>query len=255
MTKIQFCSDLHLEFDHTIIIPNAGADVLVLAGDICMAKYIEDDIDFFEQVSKDFKDIIYVMGNHEHYRYLYNDVVSDVKKALEAYPNIHVLNNESIVINGVKFIGSTLWTDMNKGDPMTLYNIRHMMSDYQIIKYRDNLGNYYTLRPENTYAAHQEAVHFIEEELNIDDMPVVVVTHHSPSLLSIHSKYKDEKIMNGGYSSDLSHMFNSNLKLWIHGHTHHPFDYMVMDTRVVCNPHGYPNEHDVNFNPEWVVDI
>lgn len=253
--KIQPASDLHLEFDHTVTIPNAGADVLVLAGDICMARYMENVDDFFKTVSNEFKDVIYVMGNHEHYRCLYNSVVDMAKQALAKYPNIRVLANDSVVIDGVKFIGSTLWTDMNKGDPVTLYSIRHMMSDYQIINYRDERGNFYTLRPENTYAAHREAVAYIEQEINIDDMPVVVVSHHAPSPLSIHPKYKTEQVMNGGYSSDLSHILKPNVKLWIHGHTHSPFDYTVMDTRIVCNPHGYPNEYGMNFKPGWVIDI
>lgn len=256
--KIQAASDLHLEFDHTVSVPNVGSDVLILAGDICMAKYIDldDPANFFKTVSKDFKDVIYVLGNHEHYRSLFNDTVNDCKQLLSSYPNIHVLNNESIIIDNVKFIGTTLWTDMNKGDPMTLYNIRHMMSDYQVIKYRDEQGNYYALRPEVTYSEHRIAVDYIANTLAEDpDIPTVVVSHHAPSLQSIHPKYGNDVIMNGGYASELSNMFTDNLKLWVHGHTHTPFDYTIGETRVICNPHGYPNEQGTAFKPGWVVDI
>jgi len=69
----------------------------------------------------------------------------------------------------------------------------------------------------------------------------VVCGHHAPSTLSTHPRYKDERIMNGAYSSDLSEfiMDRPQIKLWTHGHTHEPFDYMLGDTRIVCNPRGY----------------
>ncbi|NDB62173.1 hypothetical protein EB001_27605, partial [bacterium] len=69
--KIQVVSDCHLEFGHDVHITNAGADVLVLAGDICIAKAFknkERNINnvgyyrFFDEVCANFKDVIYIMG-------------------------------------------------------------------------------------------------------------------------------------------------------------------------------------------------
>jgi Icc-related predicted phosphoesterase len=73
------------------------------------------------------------------------------------------------------------------------------------------------------------------------DKKIVVVGHHTPSYLSIHDNYKHDRLMNGGYHSDLSEfiMDRPQIKLWTHGHTHEPFDYVLGETRIVCNPRGY----------------
>jgi len=240
--KIQLISDIHLEFGHKISIDNAGADVLVLAGDICSARNINDYMWFFQDCASKFQHVVYIMGNHEHYKHTFNDTAKVIRECLAEHvpSNFHFLDNETVTIYGVKFIGATLWTDNNKGCIVTEEKLRFGMNDFRLIKYRDFVGDYFKFTPSMSFYEHRRTIAYIGTQ--IVDGPCVVVTHHLPSFKSISPKYASEHYMNGGYASNLEHMMNENVKLWLHGHTHEPCDYMVNDTRVVCNPHGYPGE-------------
>lgn len=254
--KIQLVSDIHLEFGQQVVIENAGADVLVLAGDICCVRHLElpkdefmplpaerkNAINFFKDCASKFKHVVYIMGNHEHYKA--HDFATNpnvIRAALADIENLHFLDDGVVFLDGVKFLGATLWTDNNKGCPLTENALQHGMNDFRLIKYCDEKGNYFKFTPACARMEHRKHVQFIHEETN---EPCVVVTHHAPSFKSIHPKYANDPYMNAGYASDLEHMMNDNIKLWVHGHTHTPFDYMVGNTRVVCNPHGYPGERN-----------
>lgn len=253
--KIQLVSDIHLEFGHEVNIDNAGADVLVLAGDICCARHLKvvDDftplpierknaINFFKDCASKFQNVIYIMGNHEHYKHTFNDTAKVIRECLAEHvpSNFHFLDNETITIYDVKFIGATLWTDNNKGCIVTEEKLRFGMNDFRLIKYRNDAGDYFKFTPSMSFYEHRMTLPYIGKQ--IVEGPCVVVTHHLPSFKSIHPKYADEHYMNGGYASNLEHMMNDNVKLWLHGHTHEPCDYMVNNTRVVCNSRGYPGE-------------
>lgn len=267
--KIQLVSDIHLEFGHTVRIENAGADVLVLAGDICCARSFKnkdqfgivpnpDNVSyrmFFDNVCDNFKSVVYVLGNHEHYKNVYNDSEDMLKEALADYDNLHILNNQYVKLYGVKFIGSTLWTNMNKNCPLTKIHLANYMNDFNIIKYRDNKENYFKFSPEIAYNENRTALNYIANQLAEEpDFPAVVVTHHAPSYQSVHTKYSDQHLMNGGYASDLEDMMTDNIKLWCHGHMHDSFDYMVNNTRVICNPLGYPGEKK-DPNTRLVIEV
>jgi Icc-related predicted phosphoesterase len=89
---------------------------------------------------------------------------------------------------------------------------------------------------------HADSLRYISDQLSrASDRRVVMVSHHAPSFRSIDPRYRAQREMNGGYASDLSNLIldNPKIKLWIHGHTHSPHDYMIGDTRVLCNPRGY----------------
>jgi Icc-related predicted phosphoesterase len=260
--KIQLVSDLHLEFNHTPAVENAGADVLVLAGDICMAAFLKTEDEFMplprearflRECAQKFAHVVYVMGNHEHYKHLFNDTASVIRETVAGLPNFHFLDNESVMIDGVKFIGATLWTDMNDNCPLTMDHLWRSMSDFHVIKYRDMLDSYFKFTPKTAYREHLISRMFIEGELD-GETPTVIVTHHAPSYQSIHEMYKTEHYMNGGYASDLEYMMAPNVKLWCHGHMHNNFDYEVFGTRVVCNPHGYPGERE-NPNTNFIVEV
>ena len=255
--KLQVLSDYHFEFGPTTKIRNVGADVLVLAGDITTIKSFytngfesEDNLDMFKYFSDSFRHIVYVLGNHEYYHSIYNDGVIELKHALSGISNIHILDNQKVNIDGVNFIGSTLWTNMNNNCPLTQNYLRNSMNDFRLIQYR--VGDGYTrFTPEMAYILHNKALDFINN--NIDNN-TVVVTHHGPSRKSIHEKYANDHYMNGGYCSDLELIFNDNIKYWIHGHVHNPFDYKVNNTRVICNPHGYRGE-GIIYNNDLILDI
>lgn len=281
--KIQIVSDLHLEFNPNVKIKNElGADVLVLAGDICVADHLRanppeihdsvkdlNDIminsfygrdakryrEFFNHVSNEYDTVLYIMGNHEHYRGRWNDTASHLRQALEPWNNIVFLDDAWINLKGIRFIGTTLWTDLNNFDPLTMLHVKDGMNDYRAITIHRE-GIYHKLRPIDTATAHTNALSLIKEGVSTWSGPVVVVGHHAPSWKSIHPIYKDQHMMNAAFVNNLDEYIidHPQIKLWIHGHVHNPWDYMIGDTRIVCNPHGYPNERSV-WDPNFVVEI
>jgi Icc-related predicted phosphoesterase len=265
--KIALASDLHLEFATISLENTENADVLILSGDICVEKYLlERDTyetrfndkssrihKFFEECCARFPAVIYIMGNHEHYNGDYSHTIGNIRSRLAYLSNLHVLDKQVLKIGDVTFIGGTLWTDMNKEDPKTLYGIRGYMNDYRIIQnsnrvahFKDEDGKTHTrtamFMPEDSVEDHKAMLKFIAEVVggNVNDK-FVVVGHHAPSKLSTKPRYEKDVMVNGAYSSDLSEFIldRTQIKLWTHGHTHDNFDYMVGDTRIVCNPRGY----------------
>jgi Icc-related predicted phosphoesterase len=163
---------------------------------------------------------------------------------MKNYSNIHFLDNEQVEIEGVTFVGGTLWTDMNRNDPTTLQLIEGMMNDFRII--RNSQRNYGRFAPLDAVVHHRETLEYIKSVVDSDTTKkYVVVGHHAPCALSISETYKNEYYMNGGYYSDLSEFIldRPQISLWTHGHMHNPSDYMMGGTRIVCNPRGYKG-HD-----------
>jgi predicted phosphodiesterase len=273
--KIAICSDVHLEFGN-LVLENPGVDVLILSGDICVSKDLMDHDangivsfgksqryhEFFQNCSEKFPHVLYVAGNHEHYHGDFMHTIPDLKKYLGYLPNLHILDKETFELDYTVFVGSTLWTDMNKSDPMTLHQISRMMNDFRIIDNSNRVVNYKTFEvteegrqiptfrtrpakfcPEDAVEEHVKCLDYIRHVY--DNTPpwkqVVVVGHHTPSHQSCHPMYKDDREMNGGYHSDLSEFIleRPGIKLWTHGHTHEVFDYKIGECRVVCNPRGY----------------
>jgi len=139
-----------------------------------------------------------------------------------------------------------LWTDCNRGDPLTLHALGDMMNDFRII--RNDEHGYTKLRPAHTAYRHRQTVEYLRTVLaDRKDDKVVVVGHHAPSYQSIAECYRNDTLMNGGYYSNLDEFIldHPQIALWTHGHTHHPFDYMIGSTRIVCNPRGYAG-HDAH---------
>lgn len=279
--KIALASDLHLEFGPIELKNTQAADVLILAGDICAAqhfkaqdKFIRRYLEFFKQCSEEFPHVLYVMGNHEHYNGDFAYTFHVLQNTLEPFDNIHVLNNSTFVLDDVTFIGTTLWTDMNREDPLTLFHIKSMMNDFRSIKnsdrpvYRtvplflkDANDNYIKdangdlipngakqkaeasrFSPEDAVAEHRKALDYIDAVVSGKDHDkFVVIGHHTPSHRSIHERFRHDSVMNGGFSSQLDDYiaYRPQIKLWCHGHTHDPFDYEISGVRIVCNPRGY----------------
>lgn len=265
--KVALCSDLHLEFSDIELKNTENADVLILSGDICVAHSLHDHpIDkpvpedamkpgrnqsaaykyrgFFERVNTEFPKTIYCSGNHEFYHGRYPDAYDWLREEIANYDNIHFLDMDSVEIDGMTFVGGTLWTDMNKNDPTTMHMIEGMMNDFRII--RNSHRGYAKFRPLDAVVHHRETLEYIKSVVDSDtSKKYVVVGHHAPTALSIHDRYKDQVWMNGGYYSDLSEFIldRPQIVLWTHGHMHDPFDYTMGETRIVCNPRGYAG-HD-----------
>lgn len=264
--KIALASDLHLEFEDINLTNDEGADVLILSGDIMIAEDLHnhkhfdynpytpgalEDLgrrqatalrfrDFLKRCSFQFPHVVYIAGNHEFYHGRWKASLDHLREECSVFPNVYFLERDVKVIDDVTFIGATLWTDMNKGDPLTLHAINDMMNDFRVIK-NDEHG-YTKLRPAHAMYRHQQTISYLKAILpDMKDRKIVFVGHHAPSKQSTHPKYQNDTLMNGGYSSDLSEFIldHPQIKLWTHGHTHDPFDYMIGTTRIVCNPRGY----------------
>jgi len=288
--KLALCSDLHLEFGDLVLKNTENADVLILSGDICVAKdlgYVNDLFDkksqklhsFFKQVCEEFEHVLYVMGNHEHYHGDFAITYQTLKDRLAHLKNLHLLEKETHTIGEVTFIGGTLWTDMNDEDSMTLHAVRDMMNDFRTIKNsnrtvarkvplykKDDNGEYVsdengsmihvgmkiketvaTLAPTDVVDEFRKTVDYISMVINNNpNQKYVMVGHHAPSKASTHPRYQNDTLINGAYSSNLDFFIEDHpeIKLWTHGHTHHTFDYMIGETRVVCNPRGYIGYED-----------
>jgi Icc-related predicted phosphoesterase len=258
--KVAYCSDLHLEFES--IDPQellSDADVLILAGDIVLIKYIvnatrdadndpADIINFFDTLTGAYKHIIWIMGNHEYYRSDLADI-DELKRSLQSYTNLHILNNEAIMIDDVKFIGGTMWTDLNEQDPMTVLYAPSMLNDFRVIRdhgARFSAGSWLQMHYEFLTMLHKE----ITERC-------VVVTHHSPAKKTILPRYADAYEMNGLYVSRLEELILRNdIKLWIHGHLHCAPTIDVGENNIVTsNTRGYPHESCFSTFEIKVVDV
>jgi len=283
--KITVVSDLHLEFSDCFDIKNAdNADVLILSGDIMIAEDLHDhpyvpsiyehgafaDLgrkqkrvqifrDFLKRMSNLFPHVIYVAGNHEFYNGKFYKGLQYLRDECSQYPNVYFMENDCKLIDDVMFVGATLWTDMNKGDPITLHSIRDMMNDFRIIK-NDQKG-YTNLKPADVAIRHKETLKYFQSVLDENkERRCVIVGHHSPSYQSMHPMYANDHLMNGAYHSDLSEFIfdNPQVVLWTHGHTHHCFDYQIGNCRIVCNPRGYHNDgysEDTGWNPNIILEI
>lgn len=282
--KIRVVSDLHLEFDDVYIVNHDGCDVLILSGDILVAQDLYDHPappstidqaliagsqgigrrqeaaqrfrDFLKRCSFQFPRVVYVAGNHEFYHGRWIQSLQVLKDECARFPNISFLENETTVIEDITFIGATLWTDMNRGDPITMYTVQNSMNDFKIIRH-DGL-EYTKLRPAHVISRHRKSLEYIQTVLDNDPLKkYVVVTHHAPSYQSIHEQYRQDHHLNGAYVSGLADFIldRPQIVMWTHGHVHHPFEYNIGSTRIVCNPRGYERFEDTGWDKNKTVEI
>lgn len=247
--KIQLLSDLHIEFGE-FKFPDVRADVVVLAGDIHVKsqglKWTLDNI-------KD-TPVIYVLGNHEYYGKTYPKLASQLKEQAKG-SNVHVLEKDTMVIDGVAFFGCTLWTDFNiYGNPrQTGYECQQIMTDYKKIK---RLPTYSKIRSIDVAQFHNQSLRWLSDALeNTDSKTKVVVSHHGPSIKSLGEKLTGDPA-SAAYVSDLEGFILSRKPdYWLHGHIHNNSDYRVGSCRILCNPKGYKGEENKGFIPTMVFDV
>lgn len=265
--RILEMSDLHLEFNSDIrVVNDTKSNVLVLAGDIFVADYFtkteaspkfaaaKNAKDFFHIACQEFDHVIYVLGNHEHYFGTLKLTVDILKNALP-YSNLHILDNQYIDIEGFRFLGSTMWTDCRQNNPVTKMVLSGYLNDFKLIKYKKIPYEKFT--PDSSIIEHTIAKQFISDNLS-DSLRNIVITHHGPSWLSIDRRYDTPQDFhgNGGYVSGLEEfILDRNIELWFHGHIHNNKDYLIGDTRIICNPHGYRTENLTDFLPNNIIDL
>lgn len=227
--KVAYCSDLHLEFRSIDLKNEEQADVLILAGDIYLISRMQYSLDhrftdFMNTITSEFEHIIYVAGNHEYY----DSSVYDIKKlrdAVKSYPNVHVLDTQSVTINNITFVGGTMWTDINKNDPILKLRAPRIMNDFTVID---------DITPDYTIDAFKVFTDYVQSRKPID----VVVSHHGPSWGCISEEFKSSHY-NALYVSDVD---VSDVKFWIYGHLHGGNSFEQDGCQILSNARGYPAE-------------
>ena len=274
--KIALASDVHLEFGPITLDNTEGADVLVLAGDICVAKHFVDGRptymqhlakeyrEFFDHVCREFPHIVYILGNHEFYNGDIKHTYNILKEHLD-YGNLHILEKETWTHMGHTFVGGTLWTDMNRLDPLTLMHTQGSMNDFREVlnsnrmvvrnvpiyernplwtddgknggQYnRDATGAMINIgykskeeparwTPEDSAMDHARMLAYIDH-VTREPGSYIVVVHHAPSSQSIAERFKHDTLMNGAFRSEL--------------------DEFIMDRpqiRLVCHGHMHNNSN------------
>jgi hypothetical protein len=274
MLLVREASDIHLEFerykngvralpDYYFSLPKLPFDhetVLILAGDIGVIDRPYTIIPFLEEVCPRFKAVIYVPGNHELYGASITTAYGKFRE-LAQHTGVFFLQNDSVKIDDVTFIGSTMWTNYNNANHSDMITAQMGVYDHKTIR-TGTMSEPYLRKflPGDAYVRHLDAVAFIESQL-IEvklkkDEKAVVITHHAPSFKSVHTKFHGDQY-NSAYYSNLDELvLKYEPDFWFHGHMHDSSDYMIGNTRVICNPRGYqPNELNPGWNSELLIRV
>ncbi|MCG5053393.1 MAG: metallophosphoesterase [Myxococcales bacterium] len=246
--RLRVFSDLHLEFG-PFVPPAVEADVVVLAGDTHLGT---KGVAWARQAFADVP-VIYVLGNHEYYGHAIPRLVDQLRHEA-AGSNVHVLERDVLTIEGVRFAGATLWTDMALGGDLRLGMdaAGAHMSDFRMIRVSPR---YRRLEPADAVGFHQRTRAWLEEVLTEPPRVHVVVTHHAPLPASLDPAHAGAPAR-AAYASNLRALIErTQPSLWVHGHVHHARDHHVGATRILCNPRGYPRERYEGFRPDLVVEV
>ena len=281
--KIVYCSDLHLEFDDISKKKFESGNVLVLAGDIVVASYLNPNLGdnksnvikrkfakLITNVFPNYDKVMFVLGNHEHYSGVFSDtasLVTDFVKANQKTDNFILLNRNAFFHSGINFIGATLWTDFNGNNELSKLQCAQGMADYRAIyqkKYCDlsyteihSSVDHYHINPDFILQQHNLDLAFIKEQLKINQGPTIVITHHAPSYLS-QIPERTSSLIGGAFYCNLDGLIISNphIQYWFYGHTHDNVNYKIGNTSVITNQKGYPGEKSfIKFNAKKSVLI
>jgi len=269
--RIWTVSDLHLRpTEIAELVPPPGgfpdADLCVVAGDVGDGLA---GLGWVAKVIRPMMPVVLVLGNHDMYGHSVPSARKVAKLTAEAFDCV-LLDDDEVVIDGVRFLGGTLWTDYalfsrpEDGEEgrqaavrTAMAAARRSLDDHLSIDATEVVEGVMSRRflPQDAAALHAETRAFIERELKKPhDGPTVVVTHHAPHPGSISPRFKRDPVT-PAFVSDLSGLIEAgNPTLWIHGHVHHACDYRVGATRIVCNPRGYSRE-SADFDWWKVVEV
>lgn len=253
--RIQIFSDLHLDVHpiKPITIKNY-VDIVIVAGDIC-----EGALRAFEHLRRIVPldiTIVMVMGNHEYYRRFLLDELMLARSQAAAF-NIYLLENEAVVLGGIRFIGTTLWTDYAifgpANQPAVMNACATGMNDHRLIGWQKK--PWLRFRPQEAALLHHKARAYLKDVLTVPfNGPSVMVTHHGVHWNSVLPRFATDPTT-GAFVSDLEELIlTTQPVLAVHGHVHNSCDYRIGETRVLSNPHGYGPEN-ADFDGQLVVKI
>ena len=259
--RLHILSDLHLTSDGYSIPDDVQFDVLIAAGDV--SNYGPDAVRWLaHQEINQGKPVLYVPGNHEFYS---RPMPATYQGMAAAAENTHVrlLDRTEIVIDGVRFLGCTLWTDFNLEIDGRRDKARGMLesgmhvTDFKRIMPTDN--DLVFLKPQDTVVFHERDLAWLHQRLETPfGGKTVVITHHAPARGSLAPQWASDWCSTA-FVSQLPRALFSLASLWVHGHTHTAFDYDLAGCRVICNPRGYWRAFGISeqtgFNPWLVVEV
>jgi len=252
--NIKLMSDIHLEYNpKTMFQAYVGSgETLILAGDITDTHNIKRDFEWI--TSLDYEHIIFVCGNHEFYHGDLQETREKISDIASKWNKLHFLDNDTVEIDGIKFIGTTLWTNYDNENPVVETACMKIMNDFYVI---DNGARGVSI--EDFKNENKVAKKFLTDELTNLENPekTVVITHHTPSWRSCSKEFQGS-LVNGSFHNKLDELImDTQPKYWCHGHTHSVMDYNIGDTNVMCNPLGLRDIQDSNtgFNINWSINI
>lgn len=264
--RIQVLSDLHHEFYRArgVQIPdieNAGADVVILAGDIDVGTSgVEWAVN---QANRLQTPVLYIAGNHEFYGRCHEETREELKRTAEG-SRVSVLENEAIVLGNVRFLCATLWSDFRamgaQGESLSMRRAAREIADYRTISRHLPGSEHRALTPADTLSWHIDSLRWLTEELNgASGLKTVVVTHHGASP-GCHNRqlWGEPDPISGSFWSDMDNLIaSSGASCWIYGHTHSNLRFEVEGVRVVCNQRGYLSDRGEcpGFDSKYTVEI
>lgn len=271
--KIRILSDLHIEF-FPFTIPPLATDretVLVLAGDIGVIVDKTPLQAFLQRAAEQFKAVVMVLGNHEYYRSIWPDAIDELRGwALPA--NVHILEKNSVDIDGIAFLGTTLWSDFENENPLSMMHCQRYINDFRVIGMRPGTRRRYpfpntgSFSPVDALEEHRTSCQWLATsmaETVATGSKMVIVTHHGVAPHSINQKFIGSPT-NGAFVSDLSELLIAGRpQLVIHGHVHDSVDYILGDParpiRVIANPRGYTKKKETQentcFDPMLTIEV
>lgn len=240
--KIRLISDVHFEFFEDVrLFQSQGEDVLVIAGDLAVGPV--NVFNALKRFSNTAKDVVYIPGNHEYYGHTIEAFDGHIRAAFKD-SNVHFLNPGFVQIGDVKFIGAALWTNF-RGRATSKLMAKGMISDFRAIK--EFSGDV----AEGLFYQHKK---FIFNEYANTNSKCVIVTHFLPAIQCISAQYKrDRSGLNDYFANDLGLEIESlENATWLFGHTHDRVDTVIGNTRLVCNPYGYYQNHAY---PNLIIEV
>lgn len=224
--------------------PDNDADIIIAAGDIGVSTQGVEWLKTFN------KPVVYIAGNHEFYTHEYQQTLQLIRKRC-AGSNVHFLENDCFIFQGVRFLGCTLWADLFVEGDKTAEALGKTLNDFRRIKFAE--------RPFDAVQfsqLHQNSKTWLEQELAQPySGKTVVVTHHAPSLWSWNdTAYALKKL---AYCNDMKPLLHEyEIAAWFHGHVHCQIDYRIAGARILCNPRGYAGTKVApRFDQNRTVDI
>jgi len=261
--RIQIFSDLHLDvrpIKPITIMP--GVALVIVAGDTCEGA--SRAFHHLRRIVPMQIPIVMVMGNHEYYRRFIPHELALARSQASVF-NIYLLENDTVVLGGVRFVGANFWTDYRAFGEFNVAAVMNAcatgMNDHRLIGWQKE--PWLRFRPQEAALLHHQSKTYFANILATGfEGPTVAISHTAVHWGSIHPRFRTDPLT-GAFLSDQSALIEVHQPtLWVHGHVHNSSDYRVgksdyrvgKKTRIVCNPHGYGSENP-DFDGALVVEV